>query len=92
VFHEIPCNARWIERSKLSRSGSLDWRVVESADGRCWPAQAGWDTCFVHKHFLWAFQLERAHESLVRRETLNNTDAARKACYQWVAGWKPPTQ
>lgn len=92
VFHEIPCNARWIERSTLSRSGRLDWRIVETPDGRCWPAQAGWDTCFVHKHFLWAFQLERAHESLVRRETLNNTDAARKACYQWVAGWKAPAQ
>ena len=88
LLHEIPCNARWIHRSDLTRSGILDWRIVETPDGRCWPAQAGYDSCFLHKHLLWPFLLEHAHESLIVRPPLDDAGTARKQCMQWVAGYK----
>ena len=89
VLHEIPCNARWIQRSNLSRSGILDWRIVETPDGRCWPAQAGYDSCFVHKHFLWPFQLVHARDSLLLRPPLDDAAVARARYPQWVIGYKP---
>jgi hypothetical protein len=82
VFHNIPCNETWVTRSAESRFGVLDWRLVQTPDGRCWPSNAGFDSCFVHKHFAWDFMLDNANQSRVRR-TLPSIEDAKTQCSQW---------
>lgn len=83
VLQPLPCDAPWLERCDACRSGILDWRVVQTPDGRCWPVQGGWDSCFNHLHFIWAFQLRDASTSVVERLPLNDLAAARKDCNKW---------
>lgn len=83
VLQPLPCDAPWLKRCDACRSGILDWRVVQTQDGRCWPVQGGWDTCFNHLHFLWAFQLPLATKSLLARLPINDLAAARKDCDKW---------
>ena len=61
VLHALNCSSMWIERSEWSRTGILDWRVVQTPDGRCWPANAGFDSCWSFDQFAWTFLLESNH-------------------------------
>jgi hypothetical protein len=80
---ELPCDAPWITKSDLTRSGILDWRVIETPDGRCWPAPPGWNTCFSHHHYAYDFMmLEPNRTELPLRQPLSDAEL-KSDCRGW---------
>jgi hypothetical protein len=54
VLPRFPCNASWISRGNESFLGHEDHRVVD--DGVwCYPAPAGYDTCYPGEQFVYPF-------------------------------------
>jgi hypothetical protein len=82
VFQNISCQSSWIQHSNLTRTGLLDWRIVQTPDGACWPSNAGFDTCFVHLHFAWSFMAHTTAVSSARR-TVVSPENVRASCPQF---------
>ena len=84
ILPGFDCASPWIHTSETNRLGIEDHRVVIAADGRCYPAPAGWNSCFPGVHFAYPFmalgegaQVEELSAVRVplRREALRSSDA-----------------
>ena len=54
IMPQFPCDCAWIRKGNTSYLGFEDHRVVDDG-GRCYPAPAGWDSCFPGIHFTYPF-------------------------------------
>lgn len=67
ILPPFSCESPWIHTAETNRLGIEDHRVVIAKDGLCYPAPAGWNSCFPGVHFVYPFMVlgEGAQEEVL---------------------------
>lgn len=80
IFTNFSCSLEWIAKSDCTRSGLLDHRVLQTNDGRCYPAPGGWESCFPFKHYMYDFMLNKTNRGIIMPKP---TSAYTEACREY---------
>ena len=74
VLPPFACTSPWVKVSDTNAVGVEDHRVVLAADGLCYPAPAGWNSCFPGVHFVYPF-MELGEGAGARTQVLTDASA-----------------